>query len=184
MRQRSIFKDTAYQIWLCITLLCAVAAPTIWLIASEHAERIAHLKVAGMVTMATVTDIREVQEPYSDRKGRQKSRTKHYIDFRFNMLAATPYRDFLATGRLVPDKGRVLMITYSRSSSRSESEALRVGQVVPVVVDPQNNLRAEPFSFVRDFSNTTSYGIIAGSVLLGGFSCWMAWRRRRVLLTG
>lgn len=182
MSQQSTFRDTAYQIWLCIALLCAIAAPTIGLIASEHADRVAHLKAEGMVTMAMVTDIREVQEGYTDRKGRQKSRTKHFIDLRYNMLASTPYRDFLASGRLAPDKGRVVMVSASRSSSRSESEALRVGQEVAVVVDPDDHLRVELFTFVRDFSSTTSYLIIFGSVLIGLLSGWMAWRRRRVLL--
>ena len=184
MAAKSIFRDSAYQLWLCIALLCVMVAPTVWFIAAHHQARIDRLRSDGLVTMATVTGVREVEEAYTDRKGRHKTRSVDYIDLRYNMVPSTPYADFIASGTIAPHKGTVLMIGYSRHSSNAEVAAIRVGDDVPVVVDPEDNQRAELASFVRDFTSTTSHIIVAVSLLLAILSGWLAWRRRRVLLGG
>lgn len=174
---------SALQWWLCGVLLAALCVPAIVLISLEHGARIDGLRQAGLVTEAEITGMRQVEERYTTRKGRERTRLIDQIDLRYNMLASQPYADFVSRGeRVRVDTDAKALITYTRRSQSYEMRQYRVGDRVAVVIHPDERSRAELAPFVRDFSNRTSW-IIVALLTLGGFVCgrfaWVAWRRSK-----
>lgn len=179
---KGVGRDHAFQIWLSLAILAACAVPTIWLISSEHQARVDRLRADGLVTMATVSDIREVEQEYTSRRGMRRTRMIDYIDLRYNMFASMPYRDFVSSHEVIRHKGLVGLTTYSRISSNAEVARLHVGDKVPVVIDPHETQRAELAEFVRDFDTRDSQLFMAGCLVFSLVAAWMARRRWRKLL--
>ena len=173
----------ALQWWLCGVLLSILCVPAVVLISLEHGARIDGLRQAGLVTEAEITAMRQVEERYTNNKGRERTRLIDQIDLRYNLLASQPYADFVARGeRVQGGTDAKALITYTRRSQSYEMRHYRVGDRVPVVIHPDERSRAELAPFVRDFSNRTSW-IIVALLTLGGLVCgWFArgaWRRSK-----
>lgn len=173
-------KSGAFQVWASAALLLLFLAPAIFFISDETGDRVAALRKDGLVTMATVTGKRTIEEPYTDSKGRRKSNTAKYIDLSYDSQTNQSYPEWLAGGEKaqVPKPG-VAMNSYAYRSTNAEYDSVNQGDKVPVVINRYERTRADLATFVKEYSNTTLMFCAAMAGLIGLFCAMMAWRTRQ-----
>lgn len=150
----STTKAKAASLWFAAALLLALAAPALWFVGAEHQARVDALRRDGIVTMATVESKARVEEPYTDNKGRPKSRIKTMIRLRYDHEASERYAAWHAAGEppLTP-RADPILVSYDRQSTTAEFDAARAGQQIPVVIHPDDRGTAETVAFVKSYDS-------------------------------
>ncbi len=89
------------ELALACGLGCLLIGPVVLGILSEEDGELAALQNQGVVAQATVTGHSQAVENYTQR-GKPRTRTNHYIDLSYDLNAATPYSQWLASGEIAP----------------------------------------------------------------------------------
>lgn len=169
-----------FWLWVVIGAMMPLVIAVVFGIMSEKTSEIERFRAEGRVGYGIVTDVREVEESYTSRRGRMRTRTNRFIDFRYDLYPATSYADYVRGGEVLqPGSEARAMTSHSRSSTGAEAEAHRPGQPVAVVVLPDDPFNPDLYSAVRDYSNWPNYLIMLGALLASIFCGWralVAWR--------
>lgn len=172
-------KSGASGIWASAALLLLLLAPAIFFINDETGARIAALRKDGLVTEATVTGKRIVEEPYTDRKGRTKTTTANYIDLTYDSQTSQTWQEWLASNeKTQPAAPGAPMSSYAYRGTTAEYDAVQPGDKVPVVINRYERTRADLAAYVKDFSSRTMQIAAALCALLGLICGYAAWRTR------
>lgn len=171
------------SLWFAGALLSGLAAPTLVAVGSDHQARVDALRHDGLVATATIVGKQRVEVPYTDRKGRSKTRTRTMISLRYDHEASLPYAAWLAGGEQpLPITGNEIPVTFDRQSTTAEFDAARAGQTLPVVILPTDRGTAETAEFVKSYSNfwtLIAAGVAALVTLVTGALGFANWRKGR-----
>ena len=99
------------ELTLMIGLALMVISPFVLAIVHGEGDEYDALKTQGVVTMAEIAGHASREEGYTDRKGRSKTRTNHYLKVRYDLNAATTYPEWKANAKLAPASYPVITTT-------------------------------------------------------------------------
>lgn len=172
------------MLWGLIAVSSVFMVPLVMALMGEATQLNDRYKEEGMVGRGVVVDVRAESETYEGRRGRMTTRDNHFIDVRHELSPSTSYADFVRGGENLP-QGEVQLSASSNaiSSSAEEAAAHRPGQEVAVVVLPDKPFEPRLYTAVRDYTETGSYLLVLGGLLvtlLCGWRALVAWRELQV----
>jgi Protein of unknown function (DUF3592) len=171
-------------LWGLISALMLLIAPFVFVLMGEATADNDRYRSEGRVGQGVVTAVRAVEESYTGRRGRPKTRTDHFIDVSYDLYPSIAYADYAAGGEVLPLGGGSANHSYaSISSSSAEAEAHRTGQAVAVVVLPDDPFAPRLYTAVRDYSNWPNYLLMLGALLSSAVCGWralVAWRELKL----
>jgi hypothetical protein len=169
------------ELRLIIGLALMVVSPFVLAIVHGEGTEYDALKAQGVVAIAEISDHEQREESYTDRKGRSKSRTNHYLKVRYDLNAATGYTAWKASGKLAPSQYPVITTT-ELMVPQSYLATNAVGAKRPVVLMRGNSSKLELVEQL-EYETSASYFLkyyLAMAALFGAglVMTVVGWRRR------
>lgn len=170
------------ELWLAIGIACMAISPFVLAIVHNEGAEYAQLKTQGVVAQARITGHEEREVDYSGRKGRNRTKTLHFVELRYDLNSATSYAQWKSSGKVTPSQYPV-MATTKVEVPQGYLASHPVGQDRPVAL-----LRGDSSSMelVEQVESETSLGYflkyylaMAALFAAGAAMTLVGWRQRK-----
>lgn len=168
-----------------LALACGIGllfvGPVVLGILSQEDGELATLQSVGVVAHGTVTGHTDQVENYTQR-GKPRTRINHYIDLSYDLNAATPYGEWLASGVIAPSAYPATVTGRLDVGERGQMDHPVATNVAVVFVSGQS----DSLMLVEELQHRTSwsyhvwqYLAVGATMILGVFLTVTGWRKWR-----
>ncbi|MFM5907924.1 MAG: hypothetical protein ACKOPO_10125 [Novosphingobium sp.] len=175
------------ELLIVLGAVLALAGPFAALLSQQGAEKLAQVKVEGMVTQATVKERNVRSESYTDSKGRSKTRDHYELGVEHDINAQLPYAEWKA-GKPFPQPRYKAVTTARLEVGEGYYEDLPPGKTTTIARLPNDydsTVLTEQVEHETSFGYLMAWYLGAGVTVLGGLGLIvLGWRRRKAFLQG